>query len=388
MKNLKQFPFVAFLLLLGAQNSQALSFQPIAEDLNLNQPLFMVVDPEPAKSNALKSFWVIEKEGKVQRVSLTSSGALTRELLDISTVPGFTSDGEQGLLGLAVDPNFKTNKFVYFYQSQELPNVGSVFESGLSSLIVRYSWDGAQQSFLPSSRRVVFSFDQEPYSNHKGGMIAFGPDNMLYIGTGDGGSGGDPQNHGQNKSTHLGKILRIALRNGQMSVPADNPFFSDSNAKPEIWALGLRNPWRFSFDRQTGDLWAGDVGQGSFEEVDLITRGGNFGWKLYEGNSEYDNPTHRRPPGYQGPVYAYGRQQGSTVIGGYVYRGKVFAKMVGSYIFGDYGSSKIWTLRRNNSSSTPLVTQIATVFGLVSFAEDTSGEIYAVSIQGQIFQLR
>jgi glucose/arabinose dehydrogenase len=179
----------------------------------------------------------------------------------------------------------------------------------------------------------------------------------------------------------------LRIRQGEALVPDDNPFVARSDYRPEIWALGMRNPWRFSFDRETGILWAGDVGQGSQEEIDQVVRGGNYGWKIFEGNVDYENPENRRPTDYQRPIWTYGRADGSSVIGGYVYRGARLPELRGTYLFGDFGSNAVWTLKTRDGSA-PLVESLGAVEGLVSFAEGQSGELYAVSLYGKLFELR
>jgi glucose/arabinose dehydrogenase len=342
----------------------------------------MVSDP----SRTDRSFWVIEKDGKVQSFKKSGSHAQVHEVLDMGKVEGFTNVGEQGLLGMAVDPHFSRNSFVYFYQSSAKTTPAESEENTQASLIVRYSWDVKKAAFDPTSRKVLLSIPQESFSNHKAGMMAFSANGKLFVGTGDGGSAGDPHNNAQNKNSLLGKILRFNIQNGELGLPRDNPFAGDSSARPEIWAYGLRNPWRFSFDRKTGQLWVGDVGQDRWEEIDLVTAGGNYGWKLWEGNVEFENRDHRKPRDYRAPLHVYRQSPHASVVGGYVYHGHQQPALEGAYLFGDYVSGKIWMLKSGRSQ--PTVRDMGVVKGLVSFAEDHSGEIYAISVEGQIFELR
>ena len=204
---------------------------------------------------------------------------------------------------------------------------------------------------------------------------------MLYIASGDGGSANDPQNNAQNLGTLLGKLLRITPSG---SIPADNPFVADPNARGEIWAYGLRNPWRFSFDRQTGTLWLGDVGQGDFEEIDIIRRGGNYGWRVYEGNRSNINPGNLPPSAFDEPVYTYGRSLGRSVTGGYVYRGSLLPSLVGAYFYADFSTGLVWALVHDGTQVLSN-THVATLSSPASFGEDRDGEIYVCSFDGGIY---
>lgn len=232
----------------------------------------------------------------------------------------------------------------------------------------------------------------QPFKNHNGGQLAFGPDGFLYIAFGDGGSAGDPLGNGQNVLVPLGKILRIDVDSAfapgkQYAIPADNPFASGGGF-PEIWAYGLRNPWRFSFDRTTGQLFAGDVGQNSFEEVDLIVRGGNFGWNIMEGDHCYPPGSACSAAGLILPIteYAHDASGGTSVIGGFVYRGALISALVGHYIFGDLSSGHIWGLSPAAFQRTLLLTHNLTVS---AFGQDATGELYLVDYgNGAILKIR
>ena len=287
---------------------------------------------------------------------------------------------EEGLLGLAFDPEYQNNGFFYVYYSAASPR---------RSVIARYQASAETGEVDPSTEKIVMQIGQ-PFSNHNGGHITFGPDGYLYVGLGDGGSGGDPRGHGQNLGTLLGTILRIDVstldETGSYAVPPDNPFVGVEDARPEIWAYGLRNPWRFSFDRKTGELWAGDVGQNKLEEIDVITPGGNYGWNIMEGSSCF-----RGDPCDSGefvpPVAEYGRDGGCSVTGGYVYRGSRLPDFVGAYLYGDFCTGKIWALRYGDGRVTEHAEIADTDLQISSFAEGPDGEVYILSFTGEIARL-
>jgi glucose/arabinose dehydrogenase len=289
--------------------------------------------------------------------------------LDIRSRVG-SGGTEQGLLGLAFPPGFAKKQYAYIYCTDT---------SGDSRFYrIRVS-GGDPDTFDPASMQLILKVAQ-PYANHNGGQLAFGPDGYLYIGLGDGGSEGDPQNRGQDLSTPLAKILRIDTESTPDSagyrIPPDNPFVHRAGARAETWVYGLRNPWRFSFDPRNGDLWVGDVGQNKWEEVDLLTPasgGANLGWSLYEGNHLYK--ATKMLPGFTWPVAEYSHAEGDAVMGGYVYRGARYPAMQGLYVFGDYGTGKIWTLRR---SGTTWVRRLAlsTGYTISTFGVDEAGELW------------
>ncbi len=343
---------------------QEVRFQQVFQNLSFTTPIFMASVPDGSGDLV-----VVEKSGLIKRFSKDNPTG-TRNYLDIR--PKVQDSGEQGLLGFAFDPSFGENGYFYVYyidRTFRRTNVSRFRdETGVAN---------------PESEKLLLTVDQ-PYSNHNGGMMAFGHDRMLYIALGDGGSGGDPHNYGQNLNSHLGKILRINPHGGDpYAVPADNPFVENPNAKPEIWAYGLRNPWRFSFDRLTGALWAGDVGQGSFEEVNLISRGDNLGWNLFEGPNRYRSGELPAGLRFRAPVHSYGRSDGNCITGGYVYRGASIKSQFGRYIFGDYGSGKIWSMNLQGQD----VQQIGRLTSIGSFAEDSDGELYALSLRGPIYKM-
>lgn len=287
---------------------------------------------------------------------------------------------EEGLLGLAFDPDYRNNGYFYVYYSAASPR---------RSVIARYHAPAGTQQADPTTEKIIMEIGQ-PYSNHNGGQVTFGPDGYLYVGLGDGGSGGDPRGHGQNLRTLLGTILRIDVSTldevGSYAVPPDNPFVGVQAARPEIWAYGLRNPWRFSFDRETGDLWTGDVGQNKLEEIDIIRPGLNYGWNIMEGTSCFrDSPCSSE--GLEPPVAEYGRDGGCSVTGGYVYRGPRLPSLVGAYLYGDFCTGNIWALRHDGSQVVDQALIADTDLQISSFAEGPDGEVYILSFTGEIARL-
>jgi glucose/arabinose dehydrogenase len=280
------------------------------------------------------------------------------------------------LLGLAFDPGFGANRRFYVNYTADNPR---------RTVISRFTATDTRIANA-NTEEVLLEFDQ-PFANHNGGMIDFGSDNKLFIATGDGGSGGDPLNSGQDRTTLLGNILRIDVSgDAGFVVPPDNPFVGTGGGiREEIWAFGFRNPFRFSFDRQNGNLWLGDVGQSSREEIDLVTRGGNFGWRLFEGNLEFNNPEDLPASNFVAPVIDYDRNVGASVIGGYVYRGSKLPSLIGAYLYGDFISGRIFALVHDGQQVVSN-TEVANVPNVSSFAEDRDGEVYAVSLNGQIFR--
>ncbi|MDH4299104.1 MAG: PQQ-dependent sugar dehydrogenase [Dehalococcoidia bacterium] len=289
---------------------------------------------------------------------------------------------EEGLLGLAFDPDYQGNGYFYVYYSAADPR---------RSVLSRFSLDEENTNIADPQSEVVIMEVAQPYSNHNGGQLAFGPDGYIYIGLGDGGSGGDPLGNGQNLSTLLGSILRIDVSGlsapGDYEIPADNPFVGIEGARPEIWAYGLRNPWRFSFDSETGLLWAGDVGQNLWEEIDIISKGANYGWNIMEGFHCYSPSTDCNQSGLTLPVVEYGRSQGCSVTGGYVYRGAQIASLQGHYIYGDYCSGNIWALAYDGSAVTENKLLVDSSLSITSFGVDVTGNLYILDRQGGIYTL-
>lgn len=322
------------------------------------------VDLQSARDGSGRLF-IIEKYGTIR--IFENGQLLPQPFLNIDDRVNDSSN-EMGLLGLAFHPNYEQNGYFYVNYTGD----------GGHTRISRFTANGNTAD--PNSEKVMLVIEQ-PYPNHNGGAVTFGPDGYLYLGLGDGGAGGDPQKHGQNTNTLLGAILRIDVDNGDpYTIPADNPFGN------EIWAYGLRNPWRISFDSLTGDLWIGDVGQGSWEEIDFLPAGSpggaNFGWSIMEGSYGYDGAPQ---PGLLLPAAEYNHDFGCSVTGGYVYRGAM-PEWNGVYLYGDYCSGTVWGLILSNGQWQSQVTFEADV-RITSFGQDEDGEVYLVSDDGRVFIL-
>jgi len=356
-------------------------------NLTFSQPLAMI----PAPSG--NQLYVVERTGTVRAFDNSPGVSTTTLFADISS--RVSTSGEGGLLGMAFDPSFDTNGYVYFSYTGPI----SAGESGaLWSYISRFVTNPARTVIDPGSEVVLLKINQ-PFANHNGGHIAFDTNGYLFIGIGDGGSGNDPLLNGQDVTTLLGTMLRIdpssadTTRGLPYSIPASNPFSANASCAnggcPEIFAWGLRNPWRWSIDRTTNQIWLGDVGQVNREEVDLIEVGRNYGWGCYEGsrlNTEYTGTC----PGnlvHELPIHEYPRTDGTSITGGYVYRGNDIPFLRGQYIFADFGSSQVWAL--SDPYSNPQRTTLLSSNNLiVSMAEDANGELYLVYIDtGRIFKL-
>lgn len=341
----------------------------------LSQPTAIVAMPDPDD----KRLFVVEQNGTVR--TLNAENNLEEEpFLDIRDK--IRSGGEMGLLGLAFHPQAAENNFFYINYTDREQN----------SVIARYTLSEQTGRADPASEEILLKVPQ-PFTNHNGGQLAFGPDGFLYIGLGDGGSAGDPGNRAQNKNQLLGKILRIDVNNGDSySIPEDNPFAA-SDGEPEIWALGLRNPWRFSFDRKTGDLFIADVGQGEREEINFQpanSKGGeNYGWRCFEGTHEFNSENCEGAENFVTPTIEYDHSENRcSVTGGYVYRGKTYAALDGKYFFGDFCGGQIYTAERKGSGEWQTNLAIASGRQISTFGEDSSGELYAADYAtGTIYQI-
>jgi glucose/arabinose dehydrogenase len=339
----------------------------LVEVATLQQPLAMATRP------GSRDLYVAEKTGAV--VVIRGGRVDSTPVLDLGGEVSI--GGEQGLLGIAFGPDGE-ELFVNYT------------DTGGDTHVVAYRMTGDRADL--ESRRELLRIEQ-PYANHNGGHLAFGPDGYLYIGMGDGGSGGDPHGNGQSTTTLLGKMLRIDPRAGNgraYQIPSDNPFVGRQDVRPEIWATGLRNPWRYSFDRETGDLWIGDVGQTEWEEVDVQAAGSsggeNYGWNIFEGDHEFAGD--EVPGGSVRPAYEYSHAEGGcTVVGGYVYRGDAIPELRGVYVFGDYCIGEIEALRVEGGRVADHRSLGPVVSGLTSFGEDGRGELYAMSLGGGVFRL-
>lgn len=342
--------------------------------------------------------FVIEKQGRIRIVSLATNTLIPTPFLDVDSITGggTSTSSEQGLLGLAFHPDYDTNGLFYINHTN---NSGD-------TVIAEYQVSGNPNIASVASRRQILFVDQ-PFSNHNGGWIGFGPDGYLYCGFGDGGSANDPGNRAQNLNQMLGKMLRIDINGDDFpadaarnyAIPADNPFVGVVG-NDEIWAYGLRNPWRNSFDRETGDLWIGDVGQNVWEEIDFqpasSTGGENYGWRCYEGNHAFNTSGCAPSSTMVFPVHEYSHSFGCSITGGYMYRGCRMPENNGEYFFADYCSASIWSFNFDGTSIQNLTNRTADlapggglgISGVTSFGEDANGEIYLCDQSGgEIFRI-
>ena len=370
---------------LGHLDSLELSLELFAD--GLDQPLFAVVSLAD-DSNV----YVLEKAGRVWEFDANGERLSEEPFLDLSSA--VSTDVERGLLGLAFAPDYaETGRLYVNYTDLDGDTVVS-----------RFTLEPSATSVDAGTEQPLFQIDQ-PYPNHNGGMIAFGPDGYLYVGMGDGGLAADPHDNGQRTDTMLGKMLRIDATSPipdeanylgpEYMVPPDNPFVDfhpeESAPLPEIWARGLRNPWRFSFDRRTGDMWIGDVGQNSWEEIDFqpasSTGGENYGWRMMEGSHGFPPGTEPDDTsGYVMPFLEYPRSAGKSVTGGYVYRGDRSPEWDGVYIFGDYVSGKVWAVHPDDGGDS-IVEVADTGMAISSFGEDSDGELFLVDFGGAVYRI-
>jgi len=351
------------------------SFEIAFPNLTFDKPVGIYADP--AGGDRL---FVIEQDGKVKVFSNLGNVDVSTVFLDISD--RVVSAGEQGLLGLAFHPNFSQNPYVY---------VNYISANPLRTVIARFTISPSNPDIADPNTMIVIMEYNQPFSNHNGGQLAFGSDGYLYIGVGDGGGAGDPFGNGQSLSTVLGKILAInvdaASAGRNYSIPSDNPFFGNTlGYREEIYAYGFRNPWRFSFDSVSGQLWVGDVGQGRLEEIDIVEKGKNYGWNIMEGSLCFDTASGCDQTGLELPIWNYTHDLGYSVIGGYVYRGLNLSTLVGNYVYADYGSGRIWALNFNGSIATNTLL-INSGINIASLGLDSSNELYFAAYNGRIYQL-
>ncbi|MEO1202710.1 MAG: PQQ-dependent sugar dehydrogenase, partial [Pseudomonadota bacterium] len=350
-----------------------------------------VVDPYPGLSIPLPTkillepvadprWFVLQKSGQI--VTFDPDAATSTSLyLDLTGDRDLRTISEGGLLGMAFHPDYPATPEIFLYYTIE--------HSGpdMRTIVSRFTLDDVVTPGAATAEEVLLEVDQD-FDNHNGGDIAFGPDGYLYIGLGDGGSGGDPRNRAQDTTRLLGSMLRIDVTGPATpyGIPSDNPFAPNpqcgpgGNASdcPEIYAWGLRNPWRWSFDVESGQLWLADVGQGSYEEVNLIERGGNYGWRCREGRHDFN--TSGCDSSYIDPVTEYGRSDGNSITGGYVYRGSAIPELIGRYVFADYGSGRIWALEADGEGGFTNDELINTSSGITSFGIGPDGELYVTDI--------
>jgi glucose/arabinose dehydrogenase len=356
-------------------------------DKGFENPLYFVHDP------AGRNF-VVEQPGRVWM--LVNGKKSARPYLDIAKKVHM--EGESGMLSIAFHPDFEKNGRLFVDYIAKPPN---------REVVAEYHVDPKAAVVDPATEKVLLEVP-EPQSNHNGGLLLFGPDGMLYIGLGDGGAGGDtgrghvePGGNAQNLHQLLGKILRIdvnqATKSRWYSIPKDNPCFTGLDCEPEIYALGLRNPWRFSFDRKTGILYCGDVGQNTYEEVDIITKGGNYGWRVREGLHPFRGKEKPTTTPLIDPIIEYDHHTGLSITGGYVYRGKQFPELTGMYLYADYSKGRIWGLKYDGQKMTwhhELQVTVGQRTGQIlvapaSFGEDIDGELYICDVNyGIVYQVQ
>jgi glucose/arabinose dehydrogenase len=342
-------------------------------NLTFNQPVGL-----HSPKDGTNRLFVVEQPGTIRVFSNSASITSSSVFLDISSRVVY--GGEQGLLGLAFHPNYTSNG--YFY-------VDYVANNPLRTVISRFTASPSNLNQAQTNSEFILLEINQPFSNHKGGQLAFGGDGYLYIGMGDGGSAGDPLGNGQNRAALLGKILRIDVNTPSAgrnyTIPADNPFKGNTlGYKEEIYAYGFRNPWRFSFDPPTGRLWVGDVGQDRMEEIDLAEKGKNYGWNIMEGTLTYAGGNQT---GLELPLWEYDHSQGNAIIGGYVYHGSALPQLSGAYVYGDYGSGRIWALTLNSTGGAAANTLLTdSPLAISSFGVDANGEIYICAFDGKIYK--
>jgi glucose/arabinose dehydrogenase len=328
--------------------------------------------------------FIVEQGGRIRIHNGTT--LLSIPFLNISSI--ITTGGERGLLSLAFHPNYRINRYFFVYYTNLSGDI----------TIARYQAQAAIPDEADAASGVVLMNIPKPFSNHNGGDLNFGTDGYLYFGTGDGGSGGDPFNNSQNGLSLLGKMIRIDINNFLIppyyTIPPDNPYVSDPNVDDHIWALGLRNPWRWSFDRGTNDMWIADVGQSAWEEVNYRPAGSNgginYGWRCYEGNAPYNTTGCLPQSNYISPLFVYPHSSatgGFSITGGFVYRGPEYPVLLGYYICADYVSGNVWLINPNGSGGWIIRMQSGLPGNIVSFGESESGTLYAVSLGGMVYKV-
>lgn len=349
-----------------------LALTPVASGLSF--PVFLT-----APAGDTTRLFVLEKDGIIRIIRHDS--VLATPFLNITGLT--TKANEQGLLGLAFPPDYAASgSFYIFYTTTGGGAAGQ-------EIVARYQVSADPDVALPTGKVLIHLDD--PYDNHNGGMLAFGPDSLLYIGIGDGGSGGDPDGNGQNRTELFASILRIDVRDTAYTIPPGNPYATHPNFRHELWNYGLRNPWRFSFDRLTGDLYIGDVGQNALEEIDIQPAGSaggeNYGWNIMEGLSCYARSSCTKT-GLTLPVVQYDHGQGCAVTGGYVYRGAAVPAVQGLYFYADYCSGFLRSFRKNGSGVTEQHEWPALSLGggVTSFGEDGVGNLYALTSGGEVYR--
>lgn len=357
----------------------ALALARVFPALSFSSPVAMLQAPGDSTR-----WFVVERGGTV--TVFPNNNAVTAAQASRFMTITVNATGEGGLLGMAFHPNFPATPFVFLSYTRTGPDP----QHPLTSVIDRYSINPGGATLNPASRLEILTVDH-PFTNHKGGHIAFDRVGRLFIGLGDGGSANDPQNNAQNTASLLGKMLRIDVDTPpppgkNYAIPSDNPFAGGGGA-PEIYAVGLRNPWRWSFDRGTDRLWVGDVGQNMWEEVDIVTRGGNYGWRVCEGKHLAGATTLCNNAAFVDPVAEYDHAAGCSITGGYVFRGASIPTLAGVYLYGDFCSGTIWALREMAGAAPAVQPVISSGLSVVSFAEAVDGELYVINLGGTLHRL-
>lgn len=392
---------ITFLLILSCvactskipEKQASIAYQRVFPSLSFNNPTTLL-----QKKGDNSRWYLAEKSGRIYFFENDDNAKNKVLYLDISRRVDESFEG--GLLGMAFDPDFDNNGFIYLsYTTSKTPEEDNTKD--IISRLSRFSVIDNNSRIDPNSELVLLTLKQ-PWNNHNGGNIAFGPDSYLYLGFGDGGAWGDQKDNAQNIHNWFGAMLRLDVSpdkiktDGQprYAIPADNPFANstgcdDQNGCPEIYAWGFRNPWRWSFDRMTGELWAGDVGQGEWEEIDRVEKGKNYGWRCYEGPKEYNFENCSDDENYIGPVVAYEHRpfekardgMAGSVTGGFVYRGKSLPEFDGSYFFADFVHGLLWYVKSpyNDNAESQLLFDLD--MSIVTFAQDNEGELYFLEYQ-------
>jgi glucose/arabinose dehydrogenase len=369
--------FMWFRLGVSSQVPGEYAIEVAFPNLTFNQPVGIY-----SAGDGTNRLFIVEQSGVIRVFENARNISLSNVFFDISNRVLFS--GEQGLLGLAFHPNYKVNG--YFY-------VNYVTSNPTRTIIARYSTVAGDPNRADGNSELVLLVVNQPFVNHKGGQLAFGADGYLYIALGDGGSAGDPFGNAQNRSSLLGKILRIDVDSPSggrnYGIPTDNPYAGNTlGYREEIYAYGLRNPWRFSFDPATQWLWVADVGQSQREEVDIVEKGKNYGWNIMEASLCYSPPTGCNTAGLELPIWEYGRDEGIAVIGGFVYRGSKMPRLYGAYVYGDYGSGKIWALWYNGTGTAANALLVDSTLNIASFGLDEQNEVYISAFDGKIYQFK
>lgn len=350
---------------------------PVVELAQMASGLKQPVAITAAPLSADKRLFIVEQAGVIKILQADGSVA-NQAFLDISSK--VLNSGEMGLLGMAFSPNYAKDGYFFI----------NYIDKNQNTVIARYHAPSVDKAD-PASEQKILTLKQ-PYTNHNGGALLFGPDGYLYAALGDGGSGGDPQNRAQNLNSLFGKILRLDVSQLPYKVPVSNPFANQTGRRAEIWAYGLRNPWRFSFDRKTSELFIADVGQGDIEEIDLEpagSKGGNnYGWRCFEGNKDFNIAGCKSPENYTVPILEYGHSENRcSVTGGYVYRGQKFPALDGKYFYADFCGGQLYTAEKVNGQwQSSLIAK--TPYQISTFGEDEGGELYLADYSGDIYQLQ